>query len=275
MSQKRDEAYFARRDEFIASTPAEAQLLGVRRYYGGEPCCYGHFPAIRILANGTCQDCRTAPERPEELGYIASREEQIASSKKEALGIKVRRYYGAKPCSRGHFPVVRFVSNGNCQECGRLHGRRRIEKMQEDGTWEAELARIRADRRSTPEKEARIRSLGRDWYVRFPEKALARNAEKRAKKKARVPPWADKKVITEIYKTCRALNKTGPHRFHVDHIIPLLGKYVSGLHTQGNLRILCEKENLCKSNRFDVNDLNNAIDYTAEYYTQGWVTVTI
>ena len=71
------------------------------------------------------------------------------------------------------------------------------------------------------------------------------------KKKQRLPSWADPEAIRKIYEDCAALNKEhGPRSYHVDHIIPLQGKTVSGLHVENNLQILKASDNLAKSNNY-------------------------
>ncbi len=73
----------------------------------------------------------------------------------------------------------------------------------------------------------------------------ARDAKRRASKLLATPNWANLITIKEIYRTC-------PTGYHVDHIVPLQGKLVCGLHCEFNLQHLPARENLSKGNRFEV-----------------------
>ena len=57
------------------------------------------------------------------------------------------------------------------------------------------------------------------------------------------PSWADMKKIREIY-----FNRPAGH--HVDHVIPLRGRLVCGLHVENNLQYLSAAENMKKHNTF-------------------------
>lgn len=68
-------------------------------------------------------------------------------------------------------------------------------------------------------------------------------ATRKAGKLLRTPLWADLSKIKEIYKKC-------PVGMHVDHVIPLQGLNVSGLHVEYNLQYLTAQENIKKSNKY-------------------------
>ena len=71
---------------------------------------------------------------------------------------------------------------------------------------------------------------------------LARNAKYRSYKLQAIPKFANLNKIKEIYKNC-------PKGYHVDHIIPLKGNIVCGLHVEWNLQYLPSKDNCSKSNK--------------------------
>lgn len=68
--------------------------------------------------------------------------------------------------------------------------------------------------------------------------------------KKATPKWADLDAIKQFYIEAQRLTKeTGiPHE--VDHIIPIQGKIVSGLHVPENLQILTAEENQRKNAKF-------------------------
>lgn len=76
-----------------------------------------------------------------------------------------------------------------------------------------------------------------------------RESSNRASKKRRLllrnatPNWVDKSKLYSIYYNC-------PKGYHVDHIVPLNGKNVSGLHVPWNLQYLPVSDNIRKGNKF-------------------------
>lgn len=126
----------------------------------------------------------------------------------------------------------------------------------------------------------RIKSLCADWYKSNREQVLnsqkdnreyiakreknyrkinshkrnAMNAKRRANKLKATPIWLTPEQLLEIenlYLIAKNLKLITGITHHVDHIVPLQGKTVCGLHVPWNLQILSATENLRKSNIFE------------------------
>jgi 5-methylcytosine-specific restriction endonuclease McrA len=117
----------------------------------------------------------------------------------------------------------------------------------------SENLRNRAWREDNPEKEkARLTRYRKTHPEYFAEKA----GERRARHLKATPSWVDeneKFLIKECYFLAKLRTKVTGIKWVVDHIIPLKGELVSGLHTISNLQVITEVENCRKNNRYDIN----------------------
>jgi hypothetical protein len=82
------------------------------------------------------------------------------------------------------------------------------------------------------------------------------NANKKAYKIAKIqacPPWLNEEhhwMIQEAYDLAQTRSEMLGFTWHVDHIVPLRGKKVSGLHVPWNLQVIPGSDNMSKSNKF-------------------------
>ena len=97
-------------------------------------------------------------------------------------------------------------------------------------------------RRYREKNRERLNAVSRLWKRQNPQLSNYYTVLRRKYVKERTPYWCNKRAIKEIYKNC-------PKGYDVDHIVPLRGKNVSGLHVAWNLQYLPRKENQIKSNK--------------------------
>jgi hypothetical protein len=91
----------------------------------------------------------------------------------------------------------------------------------------------------------RIKYNYKIWRLSNKATVNARNMRRYAAKLNQCPPWVNKEHLERIkqfYANC-------PKGYHVDHIIPLQGKEIRGLHVIWNLQYLPAIENIRKSNK--------------------------
>lgn len=152
-----------------------------------------------------------------------------------------KRYFTGLPCKLGHI-AERQISNGTCVECLEIRRKANMHWFRENDK----------KRQQTPERreyKAASERKNRQQPHRQASSAAARMARIAAQLE-RTPKWADLKEIKKFYDTSHWITKVTGIEHHVDHIIPLRGKLVSGLHVAENLRVLPGPENLAKGSKF-------------------------
>jgi hypothetical protein len=119
------------------------------------------------------------------------------------------------------------------------------------------------------ERGLRWRAANREWVKNYNSKYLQDNPEKIAvhrrlregSVKQQTPPWANKKEIRQFYAKAKQLTRETGILYTVDHIIPLQGETVSGLHVETNMQLLTKSENCRKKNKYDDSNPDSQCNY--------------
>lgn len=184
---------------------------------------------------------------------------EYPKTRKEAKAAGATHYFTGEPCSRGH--VALRKTKGACVEC-----------MKED--WVVDNEKRKGKPKSEASKEA-----GKRYYSKNRALVIARAAHRPAEEKRRAkyeykernvdvvrastsmrkrrhreatPSWLrleERLQMRELYVQARKLSQISGVRYVVDHIVPLRGEAVCGLHVPWNLRVITQEENLAKSNK--------------------------
>ena len=105
----------------------------------------------------------------------------------------------------------------------------------------------------------------KDWSYNNPDKIRKIHKRYRDKNKDKICYWSAKRrsrmknstlenyldEVKEIYKKCTFINMMCYRKYEVDHIVPLQGKNVCGLHVPWNLQILTKEDNIKKGNKYE------------------------
>jgi len=101
-------------------------------------------------------------------------------------------------------------------------------------------------------KTCRSNKNKKHYYNNIPQ-YFANSAKRRAAKLKRTSSWLtedDLWMMQEAYSFAKEREKYTGIKWHVDHIIPLQGNLVSGLHVPNNLQVITAYDNLSKSNKY-------------------------
>jgi len=170
----------------------------------------------------------------------------IIISRADAASAGLKRYFTGKPCKHGHI-AERAVGNRGCATCGAAQSKRYREQNIE---YHRAIARDYYRDNTESMKRYHIR-----WSRENAAKANQHAMNRHAAKLRRTPGWLtedDLWVMNEIYDLAKLRAKTTGVKHQVDHIIPLRGELVSGLHTPWNMQVITAEENARKNNQYEV-----------------------
>ena len=209
----------------IAKSYSEAKKLGLTRYFTGRPCRKAGHISERSANNGECCECKNARSR---LAY-----EKNIDKERERNKLKRKLAYAKNP------QKYRDVQKSYYQK--------NIDKARE-------IARVRsAQWRLVNPNHKGVREAKQLWKASNRGYAKISKMKRTEATKLRIPNWLTKNdfwMMEEAYQLAKVRTELFGFKWDIDHILPLQGKHVSGLHVPANLQVIPQIENLRKNNKY-------------------------
>jgi len=182
----------------------------------------------------------------------------LPQERAKALSLGEKTYFTGKPCLYGHIDK-RQTSNGNCITCALLKTKNYYQKNKKDlqlyrktyylKNIEQQLQYAENYRNNNKDK---IKQYNKEKFVKKPYLRVHYQRLRQAAKLKATPKWLTKEhldLIKQIYKVAKETQNLYKIPMAVDHIVPLKGKTVCGLHVPWNLCIKTAKDNSVKKNK--------------------------
>ncbi len=189
----------------------------------------------------TCKPCYRKHHRSDNLELYKNRDQKHYQSNQDKIKVQTKERYWKDP----------EVHRERRKETYRRHGTKRVDSEYEK-KWRVE----NKDKCNEYKKEYKekypdkVKKWGTDYNKRHPQVRAFHTAKRRAAKLRATPPW----LTEEHWEQIRGLYEVCPKNYHVDHMVPLQGKTVCGLHVPWNLQIIPAEENLRKNNTLELLD---------------------
>lgn len=239
----------------------EAKEKGSKWYFRDKPCAHGHL-APYFTSISRCTVCAR-------LSSVAKfREDQAkANAYSNAMYYKhhPKRLLGLKLYKENNPEMVKKHNASRDKERLRIESAlyrvmnpQKVKLSNALGRIKHREKRIQQTRSWRGRNRSHLRQYSKQYREKNRHRQQLYDASHYQKARRQMPFWADKEKILAIYEQRNSLNEThGPGKYHVDHIIPLMGKNggvqnVSGLHVAENLQVILASDNLAKSNNYEV-----------------------
>lgn len=161
----------------------------------------------------------------------------LPKTRQEARDLSSKAYFTGLLCKQGHISK-RWTVTGNCSSCQKIRTSEWIKNNPEKNSAYRQSEKRRVSTNLSSKKH----------YQKNKAYYIAREAKKRALKLLATTLWGQEN-IEEFYAEAKKLEAINLGiKYHVDHIVPLVGQNVCGLHNRFNLQILTETENKRKGN---------------------------